>query len=1829
MGNLTHLEMRLVELDLSYQAEMKSTPAGREANELLREAQELEHQARLDEALALRQQAVTLFSDDDDSAAASSARHDLAHSLIPNPRHGLFKGQLLADQQACISAMELLRQALRAPVRQRVPMRRAQSENSLAVCLRMLAGLVTEPKREELLQEVEQLYRSVIPLSEKCGRLGFRLVAEAHLNYGNLLLEREAEAQALQQYDWAIGAAHRAQRDGYGSMRHVLARARISAAGILVRRGRKKDLTKAEQYAKEALKEPELGREDQALLVLAEIELAGEAPDCNERVRKFLSKVRSTRLADDRLRIVYIQLLRRTGAVDDALAVLKEWIDNSIHLRAQTIADFAADTAAMDFQLAASLAARILVEDKADAVGAFLQLENTSGMRFAEDFSVFLWRPREPVTRALQSKMEHHSGRASVLDSMLRSMETLAPESQRERLREILEAYRVAPDDEEGVRGMPDKAFYVETLRAAVNAPVPLHHLEGNLAKERTRCIKLKSALRRHDATYGARSHPLEEDLSREKLEALLREHPEQVLMRLSLHQELLVVSTWIEGEQVVARSTSIAIPSRLRDLLREVAQDKKELDYTELTGLLASVDLTAALPTRRYARAVLLPSHAAAALPLAALGPQGHRLMDRFESLIWLPSLLPLRSWPAAMKPRSGNLVVNPLNTTFHSIALPLHMDGERRLEGKDATPEALTHMAAEVATVCIYTHGLHEPGDEPVLELHDKQQLSASHLMGKLAGLERMEIWACQTGTNRAIDPFTPPVDEGFGLDFLLLSRGVRTVIGTLWSVPDLVTASIVRRYRQRLSEGTNPSVALLEAQRWWQEEGLDLLLEQLRCAPPGQAVATFAAKLGVELAPATLDSAARMLGPASRSQDVEKVRAAFSCPVSWAALRFVGAPERGPREPWVEVPERLLTKEEEQVVAQCLEVEATETAEPEDFREQQESWLTAYAMLKPGESPSVEQALQMARLLRDRLIGSHQDNLLVALAWIHEALATPELAESDRVRLSVEAAHLWLEVAIFEQWLPLLPQRTAVARAQQFLERLPPAGELVAADILAARARMHLLLHAYDADEPLRCVQQAWELISPALEQLQPGSYEALRVATIAVELLPRAEAGLAPQRERALQRVRVLAEQVRHPQWMFPAWQRLRGALDRFEPDDGNAQRAQHLSTPRELQEATVHAVGREAQRPGFSSIATLKLLSAALSQMESGLWGYPSDERRNLVRTTGTQGAAYRSLMKSYLSNHIRNEPEGGAHQLACLQYACDLRLTFLGRLAWVSTWLPDLLGSRFRKLQEFIRNRQSLSAAVADTALLKTSPGDDNPYHMDPYALPARAMSPGLKDFRGLSAWSLELLCGVWPEHVKPARTAAFEAVRTLNMLEHEARHLWREALDMDARMRKEASGDDRVSLAQMMNPALKLEDNEEWLGSLAEGYGLLGLVLGQQGELFIIAWWNSGAGPTGRTVRLSSTAVQDALVQLLRPAREDVSPQRGSSSPRREAWSRLEAALSPALTSLLQEAQKKRSLRWWVLAPGAMRALPLLGLRLEDGALLAEKVLRLSHLPALRFGMLGSSLLKEVEPFTACVVSPESRQGTTCFGEAAQQTLHGVYPPELVLEAGKVHGQQGDVVELLASHASRIRTLRLYGVGTPESITDTTGGLRLGPGHALMDRNTLGLFLPHCRLVELWACTSGGTDIERVVRDHGDRLPGLVQGFLASGAVAVLDLAWPVHDVVKALVCEQYGWRSRRTGHGPEILAESIEHVALLLRELPALPASTPRREVLAAIDEMRRIQAEHVLGRSPALARFEAHANSPAMANLSGTELIDELCQPVHLGAFRWWGE
>ncbi|NVJ10837.1 CHAT domain-containing protein [Myxococcus sp. AM001] len=244
----------------------------------------------------------------------------------------------------------------------------------------------------------------------------------------------------------------------------------------------------------------------------------------------------------------------------------------------------------------------------------------------------------------------------------------------------------------------------------------------------------------------------------------------------------------------------------------------------------------------------------------------------------------------------------------------------------GDEATLKAIQGALSEARTLSIYTHGEHTAGEWPQLELKgetfDFSELKAESLYG----MERVEIWACQSGANLPHDPLTRPANEGYGLDHILLTSGVRTAIGTQWSVPDLVTAIVARDYRRRLAAGDEPSRALAGAQRQWLEQSLPLLIESLRRLPVSEAIASFAKTLGLSPEHDVRGPVLGMLGPIPdqmSEHQVSELEARLTCPVAWAGIRFVGLPEWTAAMEWTAVVDRDLTTEEREQMEKLLGV------------------------------------------------------------------------------------------------------------------------------------------------------------------------------------------------------------------------------------------------------------------------------------------------------------------------------------------------------------------------------------------------------------------------------------------------------------------------------------------------------------------------------------------------------------------------------------------------------------------------------------------------------------------------------------------------------------------------------------------------------------------------------------------------------------------------------------------------------------------------------------------------------------------------------------------
>ncbi|WP_342381246.1 CHAT domain-containing protein [Myxococcus stipitatus] len=1314
----------------------------------------------------------------------------------------------------------------------------------------------------------------------------------------------------------------------------------------------------------------------------------------------------------------------------------------------------------------------------------------------------------------------------------------------------------------------------------------------------------------------------------------MLRQHPGSVLVRLFVQEsELLAITAWLEGEELKARSTTCPIRGEVFHLVQHAAENIGTFTQSErLAELLRELDLSAAFPPGTWARAVLLPSHESTYLPLVALGPKGSRLIDRFESIIWLPSLFPLRTRPAPTPPRTEEWVVIPGGTHFHPIAFQTLRPHERCLEGAQATREAIQGVLGEARTLSIYTHGEHPPGARPQLSLAGGMLDVSAFGAEALDGMERVELWACQSGTNLPHDPMTRPSNEGYGLDHILLMSGVRTAIGTQWSVPDLVTATVAREYRRRLASGEEPARALTGAQRHWLEQSLPRLLQCLRTHPVNEAIASFVDTLDLPLRQDLRGPVLGMLGPLPEQmseQEVNELESRLSCPISWAGIRFVGLPEWKSEKEWTPVPERALTAEEQAHLQQLL---SQELSAPTSFDELQDQWLEREFSAAPGEPPSPERALRVARLLRERLNSSQLDNLLAALAWIHEALAVPSIAPPEREQLATEAAHLWLDVAQGGDLRPLLPHTVPLARAERLLAHVSPGSPNLSADATAARARLRFLqevTHGLMEDSD-SMVQAAIDEVLPTLSQVTPGTVQALRVATTAAELIALGTPAVRTRYASHLEGLfKLTPEQWSHPETL-PAVYRLMGLLERLGGEPLPLDAALSFLPPEELVAVVNHKTHQEGRRPGAGVLP--RGLNEALNRMEGALWGYPTDDRAPLVRMTGTPGPAYRWMLNGYLAGHARAQPDHAIHLLACLQYSCDLRLTVLHRLARLPEVLnQDALPPLLKYLWDLLRIRRLLHTTLTDAALLPAMDSRSEltqPHLWDPYALSSLELSSQIPEETAMTAWSLGEVCHTLrKEGSRVPHTAAFEATCLSTWLEEDIAKTWSRLLEADEQGRKRMGVSEFPGMTSIIEPGRDLEANEKALREMRDGHGVLGLVIEPSGAVLVMACWNDGHTRGQRTFRVETGGVQDGLLGALHLCEEDFDSHRGTSSAmRRNGWSKVEAALAPVLESLLRVAQARKPLRWSILAPGALRELPLLGLRV-GGKLLAHQVEMLVHLPSLGFSALPWE--PPALDFTACLLARDQENGSTGFGEAAVETLRRIQPPHLVVDPRELDDRNVVEVRSLESHAARIRTLRLYGVGKAATLNDTLALLQLEGRRALRERNTHGMLMPRCEVVELWACTAGSAGAMNALRNEGDRIPGLAASFLANGALAVIDLAWPVHDIIKALVCEHYGLMRRNIGHRPEALSRALCLTDTALQELRRHEGPWTVRQVLEQLDHLRRTAAERLFKIDPGLlVPYADGADSPQVENLSGEQLVAELCQPSHLGAFRWWG-
>lgn len=1840
-----------LQAQVEYDLELDATMLGQRSKALREEGHELSRRRMYAEAHARYAEAAKLFSPDDDGSAAAICWYDLAQSYVDLPSG--VRGENLQH------AKELFERSSRSPARQRTPLRLAMTHDAIGRVMRALAE-VTRSTDPRALDEAERHLRLACTIAEGIGPAGLRDAAGYLHNLGNLQTQRGRANDAELSVRRALKLADEARRDPHGfaemlppQMRPMVPTLQRTLARILIQRGRRGDLGPALALLAEVLYagDPELNAE--AHLLSAEALLAHRPPRADE-AKGHLRAIDLRSLRSDR-RAEYVTWLRRAGDDVTARSVLELAIGDALRQRSETMADHASDHPASEAQ-EFSLQLAQLHADAGRHVDAFLALEATAALRYMERVHAHARFETDAISRALWTRHLALSGVAVTLDQIASMLSRVPDREASDLLDKVIRRFELGLDAatdrssesllaREGVAAALDAhrqgIRLMRGARDAASIPTALHGGARFIADEALRARDLLAA--REPEKYLSELSQTEA-LDSARLRALLEEPPGVVVLRVHVAAELFAVGVWLEGGAVRGRSFRRPFSHHEIDALTALhaaasqgpaAAREADTRVTDaLATLLPTLDASAALPDGAIGHLVVLPSRLAALLPWAASGARGATLLDRASAISYLPNLTPRLMRQRVAHSRAGGALVAPgaccdPPTAFHGVAFAAVRTDEETLFEERATRDEVLRCATTADVVSIYTHGIHVAGEGAELALAGRA-LSLDDLDARWAGCERVELWACQSGVNVPTDMLTPWVDEAFGIDVAFHYVGVRSTIGSLWSVPAFVTSHLAHRYREALREHGDAPRALADAQRWWRDRVVASLPDLLARTPEAELSDAVASLLGTR---ASHDDLARTLGPMradARLSPREQARIVrmFTSPEAWAGFRFLGVAERRPEVvPGDQV--RALTAEEQVELDALL----AQTPDPgQDVDEAHRERLLTATRLAPAALPTPAQALAAARAYAERGLGSMRHNLLRGLAWAHEALADSSISEDERSRLSLEATCLWTELARGElDAEPLRPVYRAdavlVARAREALSSCQSEPE---APILRA-----WIEHLTDTEAPSAAkVAERWRALRDAVGACS-DRWRQLRAGSLAIEWLLIFDVHEAQARDALELAERLLAPGGSRDTWF--AAQRLRSVLsavalrvgEEDEPPSPFTLSAREIARGAEWV-ARMSAPGNERL------IDAQQMCSTAIDRLEGMHWGTLNDGLDDLWDSSGAPGLAWQRVTGAYLSGRfvVAPEPRLAAHHIASLQLGANLRLGTLHRMVRRvprADGLPDpgdLMWRRERALGslEDLARLHEVGPKVKARA----------PSRHDAFRLSAADLiDAGTRSPWALTAWDAASVFGGERDEVPAARTLAFLLERHAGELDGVIHDMWRslrEGIGADEGRSGGAGGSSSREFLEQLAPPRRIADLETALVTLPEGVFVLGASIGGAGELLLSLAGTTSEGPVLRTLQsevASGWEAREALARTLVTRESDAGPMRGVDASRAREFASLRAHFDELLGRLLADLPHDRPLILAVFSPGPLRPLPW-GSLTAAGRPLRERFVTVTSLPWLGFESVpvsdegdGSRVL--------CALGDDPAAGETRFGGCAVRSLRAWFRDIAPAEDAPDVARGSDIVESerLKALADRVEVVRWYGVGTPFTMNATTEGMHLARGRTLSARDLAGTRLPRCHRVEYWAATGGDGVFYGTAMGERDVFPSLVGVALAAGARGVLDLAWPVHDLVKALVCERFGVvvQTRR--------ARGSAALGIALREIDALLARWGRdagslrstREALAWLDEARRSRVREAGLDAEVVVAFASYADARCVA-VEVAELVRACTSPEQLGAFRWWG-
>ncbi|MBB1318085.1 CHAT domain-containing protein [Shewanella sp. SR43-4] len=589
--------------------------------------------------------------------------------------------------------------------------------------------------------------------------------------------------------------------------------------------------------------------------------------------------------------IVEIQQLVKEAERNSTAANIEKLstkIDSLMVSRQSTETDQESDRVSVLIQQANSGLARILVK-KEDYLRAFITLENTSGMRFCESASLCWLHPKNPVAQVLLDTLRKLGSTYYGLNELALMSSFVDKDKLHQYLTESAKLLKSQAPLK--ITNIDEHVFdgnqYASIVDIASRASDPVSYLtqQANL------CLidfkTLGEYTDRLDPDYfSARQRTYQ--ITFDNLKKAVHAHPELVLVKIDIedhYDDALIIVVYLQNNEIIANGYSFNLPKNLINNVAAFVANNKE---ASTNWDLDFVDWERILPTH-LSKVSLLPSFFASHIPWIATGKVGEKLYQLASEINWLPSLMYLYEQVKYSDEKSLRTSICGGDTLFEKLAEQAYPDVIVN-QSMDDVVNQLTHSSV----FSFYGHCEHKLPDRPSLLFKDFVIRDVEMRLGA-RGAERIELWACQSGSNIPLHFLPSQVNEAFGMDMRMLECGAKTAIGSLWAVPELVTAHIKAKYDKLVISGLGASEALLSAQRWWVERGADDELSRITTIGEQEYLRTLGCHYTKKQALEAL------MGPvlassANKSKfDISVLEDSFKHPSAWSGMRFCGLSEQ----------------------------------------------------------------------------------------------------------------------------------------------------------------------------------------------------------------------------------------------------------------------------------------------------------------------------------------------------------------------------------------------------------------------------------------------------------------------------------------------------------------------------------------------------------------------------------------------------------------------------------------------------------------------------------------------------------------------------------------------------------------------------------------------------------------------------------------------------------------------------------------------------------------------------------------------------------------------